>query len=228
MRIIGGHDYYDGLTTHSDKTRVFLRDRREVALPKPKVFHLKLSGLGGFDDVVSLEVIFCGRRYRGLSIRLHRNTVSEINYFWSATKLRDYIADHGCLRFIEAPKVRWHTRSASYLYEKDLDTFFSPAPIEAALLEWVVRERALVAIAPTQNHVKEWVINSDGLKDLWFYQAVAPWEAYQELEMFLGTILVGDEDRMVKVSDEIKLRKYGFDKWSFKNIVHAHKPRGHS
>lgn len=236
MRIIGGHDYYDGVVPFdTDRSRVFLRDAREVELPLTKHnFRVQTFPKGWGSELYALELIFCGKRYLGLELALSRSvpgqfTTERQNHFiWTFERYKDLQRTLGfTFETVNKRNRRWDDTS---LYENDLEDFFIPK--EATdLSRWLLDERVLVAIAPPQrnrwgNTKVPWVINGDGLKDVHFASAVEPWRAYQELDMFLGTILVGDEDRMVKVSDKTKLAKYGFDNWSFKNAVHAGKPRG--
>lgn len=238
MRIIGGHDYYDGVVPFdTDRSHVFLRDGRELDLPQPIVPTLYVDQFTGKQwqhDLDVIEVIFCGKRYRGMRLsRYLRNggEAPEAFHFWSSAKLRAFMTETG-MSFQKRPKYRWHCENDRNVYDDNLEDFFFADEVEPDLFKRLVAERVLIAVAPIKRPYGRdnapWKVNCDGLRELHFSAVVEPWAAYQELDMFLGTILVGDEDRMVKVSDETKLRKYGFDGWSFKNAVHAGKPRGRS
>jgi hypothetical protein len=56
------------------------------------------------------------------------------------------------------------------------------------------------------------------LKELGFYQVKDPYEAYQELAMFLGGVMGTDARPMVQLSDQEVHQKHGFDKWSFRKM----------
>lgn len=54
------------------------------------------------------------------------------------------------------------------------------------------------------------------LHDVHFYRAVDSYTAYQELAMFVSGVLGGKSPTTIEVSDDIKIAKRGFDKWSFR------------
>ena len=56
---------------------------------------------------------------------------------------------------------------------------------------------------------------SPNLRDYQFYTRVDAWQAYQELDMFLGN-LAAPENKTVRVADKDRLAQHGFDKWSFR------------
>lgn len=53
------------------------------------------------------------------------------------------------------------------------------------------------------------------LKPLQFYQRLDAWQAYQELDMFLGN-LASPEKPVPLIDDRYRLEQHGFDKWSFR------------
>lgn len=230
MRIIGGHDYYDGAVPFdTDKSRVFLRDSKELELPPAERFVFKIKEYKNVDwahILDCIEVIFCGKRYRG--IRLIQTYSLGVTYrvntitCWHPHQIRNFVIFDKKPKFTYEPDWRC-------VYEETLENYFTPNPVDEKTFKFLLEHRVMVAIRQFNafdNDKQIWVVNSDGLKDLNFGSVLPTWDAYQELEMFLGTILVGDEDRMVKVSDTTKLKKYGFDGMSFKNPVHRNKPRG--
>lgn len=56
------------------------------------------------------------------------------------------------------------------------------------------------------------------LGELNFQQTLDPYSAYQEIEMFLGTILVDNQDKNDIMSDELKRDSKGMDEYSFKQV----------
>lgn len=51
-----------------------------------------------------------------------------------------------------------------------------------------------------------------------FQAVMTPWQTYQEIEMFLGTILVENQDKPAIMNDELKRDSKGFNEWSFKQV----------
>jgi len=54
------------------------------------------------------------------------------------------------------------------------------------------------------------------LKDLEFYTIKDSFTAYQELMMYIDSILAGPKKPIIEISDKIKAEKHGYDKWSFR------------
>jgi hypothetical protein len=54
------------------------------------------------------------------------------------------------------------------------------------------------------------------LKNIEFYKIVSPFEAFQELSMFIGGIMGGKSPIMIEIADKDRIAKHGFDKFSFR------------
>jgi hypothetical protein len=59
------------------------------------------------------------------------------------------------------------------------------------------------------------------LKELGFFQVKTPFEAFQEIAMFLGGVMGTDARPMVQLSDKEVHQKHGYDKWSFRKMPEA-------
>jgi len=225
MRIIGGHDYYDGVIPFdSDRERVFVRDHKTIELVPVDNSRLQIKSTARpvLRGIEKLEVIFCGKRYRGIRIKeTTRQYQPLIDVFaWTAERALQH------LEFDDRPA--WRTPDGEQIYSQDVGRYFAPTPVDEKTFALLRQQKILIAIAQHEgfSNKSTWRVNSAELKYLHFGSIMPAWEAYQELEMFLGTILVNDDDQMVKVSEQSKLVKHGFDKWSFKNPIHRNKPRG--
>lgn len=53
---------------------------------------------------------------------------------------------------------------------------------------------------------------------LQFQKVINPYQAFQELEMFIGTDLAEQKDPEVHISDELRAESHGFDKYSFRKM----------
>lgn len=215
MRIIGGYDYYDTVGNFSKdasditfvRQKAFTRETKDthewITLPKKVPF--KNNYLEW--HVSTVEVIFCGTYYFGVTYRTDRG----IKYYW---KYSDLIDDK-----IDFFDYDWNNSSKEL--KKRLEEEFVPRKFFDQ--DALIRNNVVIAVRFREEN--QWSKNPTGLKEIGFASVVPPWEAYQEIEMFLGTILVNDQSKMVSVSDKSKALKYGFDKYSFRNINHPAKPR---
>jgi len=60
------------------------------------------------------------------------------------------------------------------------------------------------------------IIKNPCLKDIGFESFKPPFEAFQEISMFLGNVLTSDKMPEVKITDNILRDEKGFDDWSFR------------
>jgi hypothetical protein len=232
MKIIGGHDYYDSVGGYSEDDRVFIRQKPYSYDTKDTHEWVKLSlPLPPFsphlfrENINSMEVIFCGKHYFSLYFTESLHGSLTTTYIWNFKTFKKFI-DEGIINFDDY-RYRYYGDQKKKTLEI-IEKAFTPT-LYVKDYE-LINNGVVIATREGPNFNKEkdyiWSKNPVGLKDIGFASVVPPWEAYQEIEMYLGTILVNDKDRMVNVSDKVKLSKYGFDKWSFKNKVHNSKPRG--
>jgi hypothetical protein len=238
MRIIGGYDYYDTVGGYqNDDTRTFIRQKpysyetkdthEYVKLSLPRAINFYRNFL---EDVSSVEVIFCGKYYFGLCLyKPFTGSLPTRKYIWSFEHFQELVSSkeieyvEGRYYYYSEDKAKFNKKLKELFVRKN----YSP---EKELIdnEVVIATRYSTDFPEFRDHenVFMWSKNPSSLKDINFASVVPPWEAYQEIEMYLGTILVNDKSNMVTVSDKVKARKYGFDEWSFRNKIHPAKPRG--
>lgn len=245
MRIIGGHDFYDGAQAlGQDLERVFIRrpfDKAEglkvdeCGLVPVKASRLLLVPDGaryryasddrvdnrkGRFDFRPLVVWFAGVRHAGVMVSgRHKGEESYTNWCaWSAAELRDFLSS------VESglAEAFW---SGDDISASTVDAWFSDAGT-AAEREWLVSEGVSIAISDGMgaehghrawHDTRRWKIDTDGLKDLGFARVLPPWEAFQRLEMWVGGILARPGRATVEIeSDLVRRDKHGFDGMSFK------------
>lgn len=54
------------------------------------------------------------------------------------------------------------------------------------------------------------------LSEIHFQKHVDTYTAYQELSMFVGSVLTSSDDAMINISDKDRIQQHGFDKWTFR------------
>lgn len=240
MRIVGGHDYYDGAAPYdADNTRVFVREL------KGKAREVKLPVWGSHDSlriegnqelfIQPTTVIFCGRIYRGWRLSdtwgtdfyysLNKNSLT---YVWSLEALVHWLNERGAKI---SPESRVRKKGLHLLNIVD---YFKVESVSPVIMDQLISERVLIAVNQPPDRASwrgggwfdtgKWKVNTDELGKMKF--PLHAYQAYQELEMFLGTILVNDRDSMAKLSDAERAVKHGFDEYSFRDKMHRAKPRG--
>lgn len=237
MKIIGGYDYYDTVGGYqSDDTLTFVRQKPYSHETKDTHEYVKLSHELSLyfpyyveSTLTTMEVIFCGKYYFGICLHIYPpGKMPIMKYIWTFEHFQELIAS-GEIKFHEK-NYYYYAREKEKLLERVKELFirknYSPSK-ELIDNEIVIATRFSTGYPEYRKDVSHfmWSKNPSGLKDINFASVVPPWEAYQEIEMYLGTILVNDKSNMVTVSDKVKARKYGFDEWSFRNKNHPAKPR---
>lgn len=60
------------------------------------------------------------------------------------------------------------------------------------------------------------VVTNQCLADMEFYCVTDPFTAFQELSMYISGVMGGRSPRTVEISNNDRIAKHGFDKWSFR------------
>jgi hypothetical protein len=180
---------------------------------------------GEIKNFFSVSVYFAGKRYYGIEVR-DNNLSSTSTFLWSLESSNKWFSENG-MELI--PYKDW--RSSKDISLQDLENLWTPKTPNQKTFQYILDNKIVIAysIYPNPNYQSNlslFHINTDGLKDIGFASCFDPWTAYQELDMFLGTILINDQDHMVKISDKFLITKHGFDAFSFRNQIHPGKPRG--
>lgn len=199
-------------------------------------------------DLSTIKVIFCGQLYRGLYREVSEfnkdtgNLQKTYQCFWDSASLLEELKRQECQ--LHEDEEYWSFRSGANSKRVTLDTidsFFESQSLPKSIMDTLIAENIVHSIqvgtvsglkksASTGQQYAEtyaaWYDNTDGLKAIGFAKVIDPWQAYQQIDMWLGSQLAKDEDNMVKLSDKELIAKHGFDKVSFRNTHHVGKPRG--
>lgn len=231
MRIIGGHDYYDGAAmTWRDETIVW--DRTQVATEAQEQAAAKLLTATQIltryhekdasrtqrrtarhihaSDVWQVTypvVLFAGAIYRGISIHLehaqHSYTL-ERKDFWKKADFDAWIEEVGLVE-------REH-RVLNYLRDERRQPFHVHE-LTGEDLRLAIDHRLIVAMRQSDTHAN---INDVRLADHGFTKALDAHQAAQALAEWVGNRLTEPDPAKLQVSDEIRIAKHGFDKMSFR------------
>lgn len=239
MRIISKFkDYYDGIQGLGfDDKLVFVRHTDNIIVKEKEIEeYLNKISYKGFSSYKSDEyrakqmfsipyweiksnlLIFCGKIYTYYVASFIHND-NKI-YAWSINDLIKYFKLN-----IEYSKstthwqpLFWNKNNFTNEYSR-LETSFK-ANINTDISDFCIKYNCPIILceeAEKYSHKIKLILNPN-LKNMNFQRVFNPYQAYQELEMFLGNVLVNDNDKMIKLSDEDRLYKAGFDKWSFRKM----------
>lgn len=226
-------DYYDGVagTTGIDKTIVYNRDIIELDEDKyPKIFrgynslynkkpspfyklgnvHVKRDLRVVYEHVAPFIVGFCGKIYVGWKfysvgekrsygdelitvITYDNDNVKKIveQYAYWGGNLEENL---NCVLTYDAMDIFRELNTPVFIYDCDYGRSF---------VEKNYRNNPKFFVNPL-------------LKEYQFFKVFNSFQAFQEIQMFLGGVLGNKEKEIINLEDKYKITQHGFDKWSFR------------
>lgn len=244
MRIIGGHDYYDTAVAYGrDESVVFVRLKQPreiqpkdcpITIPYIETPAVRFRNFGRmyYDPNIfivagkmfpAVRLLFEGRR---------AGSYSELTdkYCYSINDIETFIAECGGELVNEA---RWRGRSRYTSRWRDevvkLSKYFDRT-ITDNERDWLIKERITVMRSQELNLRRQssddfyWIVDSDDLSRFDMPRVLDPYQAHQEIAMWVGGVLPSNGNPMVEIADDkVKAHKAGFDKWSFRKMPEATK-----
>lgn len=228
-------DYYDGVQAlgHDDSLR-YLRIREDFSLAhkggdaakialQAQIEHRMPDVRNKFqrDSWTRIILGVCGKLYLGLRLKITGTAETKYKdtykYFYTTDSLRKHFPDLEN----ETPGYRpywWSNDSRSFpelgLYDDACDDIFVALASPVFLLDtdggWGKDH--------WDRDIRVSILSTNvNLKSLEFYKVLTDYEIYQELEMYLGNVLVGSRMNEAPLSDIQKVVNHGFDeKYGFR------------
>lgn len=232
MKIIGkGKDYYDSALRHGRSTGLcffrtsstFFESSRDDADFTEHAF--MFDGVPSNNSVrrakygklllSPFRVAFCGKLYNGIKAQFWGPELlcewdgpSKVEYLYEPEGLACLIAETG-LAQVDKPQ-KWETDAVPGL----LAFLESPAPVRHGF--FVGKGEAIVLAENGQGYHARQVTVNPTLAEVAFFKVMDPWQAFQELEMFLGGIAAPENGPPVVIADKDRVMQHGFDKMSFR------------
>lgn len=187
------------------------------------------SAQGYFYDNLSgiypIVVFFAGKLYRGLvdlptnleqNQTKYRYNSKPFTSIWSIEELKQFIEEQKK----ENGKSSYYVQRKDNIYHvTDLSKFieyFSPIELTPHERMWAIGNNLAIFMYYKSINSIELIINPVNLKACGFYKVLNPFQAYQELSMWVGGVLCGRENPMATISNDDKIAKHGFDDKSFR------------
>lgn len=218
MKIIGGHDYYDGAGMGVDTGVVFVRDnaRHLADLPVITDHPFRVPDPTSYGDtgdgahLIPTLVLIGGDRVPALEERVTRS--------WRGASTFHYeLAD--ALSAVERARERHPNRWGSFLrrrsFPDELRAFFE-ADIRPKETAWLIDHHVTVLSTwrpAGWDRLKEAVpaqINHACLKELELYRKIDPTTAHMRISSFVSGVLPFERET-VEIGDRDRIRKAGFD-----------------
>jgi hypothetical protein len=233
VKIIGGHDYYDGAGYGVDETIVFLRKESEhkdhpFSLPPPyggsrhshPTLHYILVFCGGEVFPGLRETVSYGFDREGNRVAWDKQVEDEYYYdFESALEAMTRVSKMGSRHLDEV--LNRHPRET-------LERHFQRKATKE-WTDWLIENRVITGYAHVSGRSMTDNVAIDAnistLKDLKFFKVLDPATAHMRIANFIGGVLPHGTD-VVEIGNTSKIRKAGFDtKTSFRMPKGTKKPR---
>lgn len=167
---------------------------------------------GDLINTMPVNVWFAGKHYGLLkTVHVEKNR-EKTDFLWNFDQYMKLVQKE---KFKLNPELLDDTRK-----------FFEPRNANRKELDILIENKISVAIEDSNTFDKSsanrykylWFINTDGLKDIGFQKIVDPYQAFQELSMFVGGVLPRSPHPMIDLSknEKVMVAKHGMDKWSFR------------
>lgn len=237
MKIIKGHDYYDSAAMFGiDKSIVFVRNERETTEFKLKCFesssqyddvsgysYIRLHKNNKFPfDYKLLKVIVAGKLYVGIVFReeligrYDMVATDRFHFFWDTKEFHQFFDKHLDGRGYYGSGYFNHVS----LFEQGSKKLIELGEQEISKTDLDVLIKNKITIATRADKYGRaslgYRVDHTGLRDIQLYKILPAPIIRQNIEQWVGGTLTGHDRPMVEVSNDVKIHKAGFDKYSFR------------
>jgi hypothetical protein len=218
-------DYYDGVNPLYAEEPLFLRQTQKFSMSYrgPLVLDCPVGPLKDLLVQVAMlpvqhligdqtVVIFCGRVFSGASVSEHTSDLSgwplfKTQYFWKPSE--------ELTNCVVQQRKQYDRKFSASEAESQIDAWSKgQGDKDQSLLDAQIKAIAPIVLRRSVVGTTELVVNPI-LKTYDFAKIVPPEQAWQELSMFFGTVVM-PERNTVQVSDKDRHQQHGFDKHSFR------------
>lgn len=230
MRIISDFkDYYDSAAAYGiDKTVVYQRKRTELVVPAMETLFEEMPKQHDFERWAEMQLrvlVVAGNGYPVVSLIEGSLTLSKVTTHWyDLEALNRHIANHPKREnFLsryggwDGDERRWSKRyTMSYAGLKGAFAKVRSMDLPHLCIE---HGTPVMLIQWGEHKSKPNLILNPKLSNLRFQNVMDAYTAFQEIDMFVSGVLGQSANPMVAISDQDRIAKHGFDKWSFRKKV---------
>jgi len=227
-------DYYDNIQSYGyDSNIIYIRNPNIITIPniiKDKNIISETSTGTYFGKTIyninppyikmeTIPTIFCGKLYIGFKINYGIKKIWENGiYITKNHKTIEYNYDK-ILEIINLnDKFKKWFNEKVYLCTTKLNNkikeMLSLNGTSYGMDLCIKYNTPIISLLDIDN-VKNYYSNAN-LYDLSFYKIMDPYTAYQEIEMFISSILVKPDKEPWPISDKLKAETHGFNNYSFR------------
>lgn len=242
MRIMSNfHDYYDGVQAYGhDSQKCYVRHQKVIEVPKidfplipvssrNKYLRFETGFIGVAGKIYPVIEWYCASSWWGTArcgCKVLRKKNVEAKEIGTTQKAIKHYEDHLRLDDKKMKKLvgkRWQKKVDDDLRKlenmgqmiQDNEVFINlgvPVFVIKPSLYYAERWTRVQKKSPTVS-----IILNASLKDYNFHKIMDTWTTYQEIDMFIGNVLVKDTEVNVPSGTDVDVaQSKGYDKWSFR------------
>lgn len=205
-------DYYDsGLKYGIDTLRFWIREPKEIEISLGRHY----SNYNIWNDLSAVG--FCGKIYPFLDLTKYNKTDRFIDHtsnknkiFYDKNSIKKYIGydilkgKNTNFKWDNWDKEKFEMEYNELKDSKEYNSYFMKYKTPVFLIERGYNDKGKLTL-------------NCKLKDVAFFKIFNEIEAFSEIEMFIGNILVGEKEVCIPTGDDkVIAASKGFDKWSFR------------
>lgn len=236
MRIISKfRDYYDcGQRMGVDRELVFFRETKDgdiISLPACDVLmhkdYIVYNGPFCVRSILCTPIVFCGALYWRWQASVHSASAAVVEFACSEEALKQLLyVKYGLLK--QNTKSHWHSERIKTFKEKAENFNWQEQHLRhhSPVLSFrylTTEENKHRAPMRDYSQGEYRIVVNPSLLECGFFQEKDPFQAYQEISMYLGGVLGSEGNDMVQLTDSEVHQKHGFDKWSFRRMPQKRK-----
>lgn len=224
MRIISPfRDYYDSAQAAGiDVSRTFIRNTNTFLLSKGKTpdneWQRFKPAISGFNQrgkehnyvIRPFCVIFCGKAHYGLQLNIASCGIDIYRYFYAYEQVIAAYKRFG-INYHKKRRSGWFDN----LYADCGDDLKKYMRVDATHEQFLIEKKIAIASYTLGTPNNKFAVNCL-LKEFNFQTVYDPYQAFQELDMYVSGVLPERDNAMDNISDECLLKAKGFDCYSFK------------
>jgi hypothetical protein len=214
MRIISPfHDFYDCVQRYNqDRELVYVRNPQKVEMPYDEYPFREPNRYTNIFNIYSYHVGFCGKLYSILEVDIWKPYLQKYHgkFCFNIYDVDNFVDAN----FKQKDKNKYYTKYSRgniqthfswveencHRYQKYFDQYNCPV---------------FIGHLGKEYSNKGSIVYNCRLQDVEFYRVFDPYQAYQEIRMYLGNIAWPNKP-IPHVSDEDLITAKGFNKWSFR------------
>lgn len=213
------HDYYDGCIDRSERTPVYIRKQQVSEVAVPELSKVPKLGFNQRASCVIESVWFCGKRYNSVAMFVWPDRSLEIKKyrFWDVDSLRSFIDSSSEFSVSDLFLSKFYSNSIKTF--DHLTQVLNDRSVTEREMNWLIENSVTgLHLSPKSYRFrfKTVVTLEPKLGDMNFAKVLDPWQARQELEAWFNGPMVDYGKPIVKLTDQDRINKHGFDKWSFR------------